>query len=522
MLAVCLGAAILLLAAAALLDHTTNQTANGLWKLHNLRLWTERDPARMIEPANLLYFPACGAFARAWAVFDPAESLRGRVTYFNAVAGGLALGFFFLLVHRLTASRTIALVATLFHLGCAFFLLLTTICEDIMQAYTFFVGALALLVLYAQTNRALWLFLGVQCFVLSWLFHWTMAVAGPALWLAVVALPGSLKCRTGRGLAFLACCLLLPVLCSELLNVRLTRIIWPGKGLDSGWVGWSTTKLLYFPGGLAQYLVGGRNIVALGSYLSPGIFAANLLSWTIGLALALVLVRRVWADWQQPAWRLSGVALGGTFVLGELMNLYHQPQDPQFQIQPMAWLPVAFAVLLLRWRSSALRYGCGIALALLPLLVNGLLFASERGGDRAHLTALRQLAEAADPAETLFVTHGFDYLPPWGHVAWDRRHLLLLSDPAVHQPRQSAEESVRRLHAELDKGLAAYRQVVIGPVWDMNEAEFADSYRTVRTVEQSRVLYRALKDSYDARLLVRTGWGNFYQLSRKSERDLQP
>ena len=54
--------------------------------------------------------------------------------------------------------------------------------------------------------------------------------------------------------------------------------------------------------------------------------------------------------------RALSAIFGVTFVAGEVFNLYAQPQDPQMQINVMAWLTVGWAVVLVAARENR-RYG---------------------------------------------------------------------------------------------------------------------------------------------------------------------
>src|SRR5260370_28931357 len=72
------------------------------------------------------------------------------------------------------------------------------------------------------------------------------------------------------------------------------------------------------------------------------------------LAVAAVALPMLWRARHEPRTRALAAIFGITFVAGEIFNLYSQPQDPQMQLNVMAWLTVAWALGLVAARQ---RYG---------------------------------------------------------------------------------------------------------------------------------------------------------------------
>jgi hypothetical protein len=170
--------------------------------------------------------------------------------------------------------------------------------------------------------------------------------------------------------------------------VDLHDLLWTGKGIDTGWGGLSWGKAWMMLAASAAILV------ALGHGATP-VTAQHavlpLVAAGAGRAGDLHRLRRVW--WRiarDPRLRAIAVVFLGTLAAGEVLNLYSQPHDPQMQVNVMAWLTVAWALLL--WRRGAtrnLRRAGGSVLRAADL--NTVSFARFRGGDAEAVAALATL-----------------------------------------------------------------------------------------------------------------------------------
>lgn len=527
-----IGVVVFALVSAALLfavieacDYTTNQTANGLWKIGLVESWMRNSPFKFADDSMVLYFPVSGFIARCLPFGDGVIAFSKKIAVTNALFAGLAIGLTFLLLYHLTLDSKAAAAGAIFQLGCAFFLLLSTISEDVMPAYTFFVAAVAFAIMFARSRRYWWLFLSAQMYTISWLFHWTLIVAGPSIILALLIMRGTARQRCDDGLRFLYLCFPAPLLCAWYFKIPLLNIFFPGKGMQSGWAGFSAYKLGYLFAGIGQYFMGGKNLVFFQWIFEPLNMLVGITGWGVALALGFVFFRTVKLHWQEPAWRAAGVIFAGTLVAAEFMNIYSQPQDPQMQLQPMSWLAVAFGVFVLsasktkpyvlQKKQSFFKHS--ILLSFVPLIINLSLLLSQRGGDSHAVRAVRQLEESVDPARTVFITQGFDYMTVWAHVLWEprQRHIVALSNAVVFYPYTPAEEIAAAVRSKIEQALAQGYQLVAGPVWQMSEQEFIGSLLTVGEPEKSKALYRAFKHDFEGVPLLDTHWGRFYVLQYK-------
>ena len=130
-------------------DNVHRATTNGLWKSIDVTPWVERSPTRWTDGDNMLYYPVVAALIRLLPA-DTFGAVWQRMAFVNALFGAAVLALTYAIALRLFASRLTAVFASAAQLAMAFFLLLSTINEDIMPGYVWFVAAVACVVLPRQ------------------------------------------------------------------------------------------------------------------------------------------------------------------------------------------------------------------------------------------------------------------------------------------------------------------------------------------------------------------------------------
>src|SRR5207344_2378514 len=124
----------------------------------------------------------------------------------------------------------------------------------------------------------------------------------------------------------------------------LHDLLWTGKGVDSGWGGFTLSKAWTLLAGIGGYLV------ALGTHATPVEARQDALPLALSvLVQAAIFIACVAVSWRHradPRLRAIAVVFLGTLGAGEVLNLYSQPHDPQMQINVMPWLTVAWGLLL--------------------------------------------------------------------------------------------------------------------------------------------------------------------------------
>ncbi|MBS0520510.1 MAG: hypothetical protein JSR90_17575 [Proteobacteria bacterium] len=504
------------------LDDVHVNTMNGLWKSLRVAQWKADLAAVPLDPSNYLYFPMMGILCRALdlAGIHVGEAWR-QMAIVNAGFAGVAVGIVFWLVRRLTGRSDVAALAALVHLGCAFFFSLAVSNEDIMPSYTLVLASMAMAAVWFAAPTAGQVVLVAAIFTLGWLTEWRLMFPTlPPLLLALALSQGGMLRRAGCIVLFLAAMIgtaliVLTVFRGHPGAVGLPGVLWTGKGVRSGWSGVSLDKLGLVVVGMGEYWLGGHNIP------SPDVTSPLASEWGLAfaaemLALVLALVL-LWRRRRDPALRTAAVVFIGTLVAGEVMNAYSQPQDPQMQINVMAWLAVVVALLVGRLSGGAgvrpvimvLAFCC----ALFPLAYNVRAFAPLRGRDGQMVGAVRALESQTDPDRTVFVYAGFETIVAWQFALWGpnwegvcdlgaapqavpKFKWISLFGPLVHHPSWTDDEYAAAIRREIecafDKG---YRVVVGGLVWQKSPAELAEWMTSLNARARAPVLHALLHDN---------------------------
>jgi hypothetical protein len=472
-------------------------TGNGVFKSAELKPWISDPASAVLYPSNYLFYPLYGELCRLLdALGVLAGDPRRQLTILNAASASLCVGIVHRLAYALTADRLLALSGALFHLACSYVLMLAITNEDIMPSYTITFAAMALAaVWFAAPTPARVLAVSVV-FSLGWLSEWRlMFPALPALVLALWLAPASLGARL-RAITLLLGGIVATAAIVSLLwrghagAVGPFDLIWTGKAVHSAWAGFTWAKLGYLRDGVAAYLLG----TAVSWIPVAGWDLWRYLSLALMAALTAAALVELWPRRHEPLVRSAVAVFGGTFVAGEVFNLYSQPQDAQMQINVMPWLTLAW---LFAMKGATARRPRGFAvptaLALLLLAYNVWSLAPLRGLDTRWQQAFVELERRADPSRTVFVVHDFDWVMPYGSLYWG------LEEPGVDRlgPPPQAQPKF--------KWIGFIGQLLRHPEWPV-EQQAADLRRQID---------RALALGYDV-LLVRLGHIDLDQLERES------
>jgi hypothetical protein len=216
-----------------------------------------------------------------------------------------------------------------------------------------------------------------------------------------------------------------------------------------------------------------------------------------------------------------------------VMNAYSQPQDPQMQINVMAWLPVAwglFVAQVLQWTHRRAVAVALVVLSLLPLPYNVLSLAPKRGADGFWQARLGDVERASDPARTVLVYSGFESIVAWHYLIWTHRwegvcdlgpapmptpkyKWISILSPAVHYPNwtpaQHAAEIKRQLDCAFDKG---YR-VVAADIWKMSAEDLSGQFLILSAGNRGPALHEMFNRDYSATPL--TNLDGYHEIKRR-------
>lgn len=516
-------------------------TGNGMYKSIQAEPWIADFAHARLDPSNYLYFPLYGALSK---LLDALGILRGvawqQFAYLNAFWASLGMVVVYAFVHRMTGSVAASVLASLFHFGTGFFLLLATINEDIMPGYMLVLASMALAGVWFERPSYRQVVIVAAIFTLGWLVEWRLIFPTlPALGLALLLSQGTWKQRIARAVVLVVSIVAVAGIVQQIWEghagaVGLPDLLWTGKGVATGWAGLGWDKAWLMLSGVGNYLL------ILGGFVDPlaAQRAAGPLTLSVLLQLAIFVAAAVvlWPRRHEPRMRAIAVVFLGTLGAGQVMNIYSQPQDPQMQINVMPWLTVAWALLVAAWLAKPRALPVLALLSILPLVWNVAALAHYRGGDADALKAIAAMEKELPPEKTVFVYWGFEPITMWQYALWSRTwdlddgstwepapstkprfKWIALDGAAIRHPGWTAERHAQSIKRGLDLALDRGYRVVISDAWSWSEAELAKQLGVLSAADHAPSIHRMLHGDYDATPTFRDpAVGTYYELRRKS------
>lgn len=513
-----LGAAGLLLGLEAYLQNAHIGTTNGLWESIELRHWIDNPGWANLDFGNAIYLPIYGVLCQELTRLGIFPGVVWRqMAALDAVFAGLGLAGVYLFAVAWLRDRTAAGLTVLLYGGSGFYLLCATMDEWDMPSQSFILFATLLACAWFARPSARRIAGVAILFSISWLFEWRFLFpALPPLLLALFLTPGFWWQRIVRPVTFLCGMALLPLglaagyfwtAGATLAQARtfFVRLFWAGKGVGSGWGGFSLAKFPLAMEGIAESFVGGRNLPYGAWMIVPVEVFCGL---AIFVALLVVAIRYAWRHRDDDAVVVAGAVLGGTLVAGTVFNLYSQPQDPQMLINVMLWTVPAWGLVAraaLVWpatgRANGQRWRVWlrpilVAITLMPVAYNVSVLAKSRGGDRENQEFVARLGQHFDPRRTVFLYQGFEAIVTWQFADWDGswdppsalppapslRPTFKIIAPIgipVNHPSWNVARQVSDLKHQIDTALDRGYQVVAGPEYLLSDKKWVTGFLTV-------------------------------------------
>jgi hypothetical protein len=526
-------------------------TNNGLWKSIAAESWIRDFSSASLEKSNYLYFPLYGFFAY---LLDCLGILRAtawkQFAYINAFWASASVVFIYTFFIRLTGDVPTSLLAALFHLGTGFFLLLGVINEDIMPGYTLTLGSMLLAALWFDRPSQLRILGVATLFTLGWLMEWRLLFpAFPAFVLALAVAKAPLAHRVAWIATLVLAIVAVAMLVQQLWSghngaVGLGELFWTGKGVETGWGGFTLDKFWLLLNGVSNYFLI-FNVSADAGYIRrmADVFSVSVL---LQLAILIVCAIMMWPRRHEPRVRCIAVVFLGTCVAGQVLNLYSQPYDPQMQVNVMPWLTVAWglivaAVLAHNHKGSARQLVIvGLAvLSLSPLVWNARQLFHWRGGDTESLDTLRAIERNLPPESWVFLYWGFDGIISWQYAMWSHtpnwsNNFDLKTAPSdeprfkwisvafrfIDHPTWTSEQQTRALKHSIDSALGFGYRIAMANVWTSTPKELIDQFSFLPRPADAYAVYNMLHDNYEASpvFVGPPAVGTFYELRHKAPR----
>lgn len=516
-------------------------SSNGMYKSIQAEPWIADPSTARLDPSNYLFFPLYGVSAR---LLDALGIVRGvpwkQFAYLNAVWASLGTVVVYAFAHRLTGSALVAALASVFHLGCGFVLLLSVISEDIMPGYVFVVASMALAGLWF--DRPTWQRIAIVgvLFSLGWLIEWRLMFPTlPALVLALLVAAEPMRRRIGHVIVLLVSILATSGIVQLLWGghngaVGLHDILWTGKGVATGWAGVTWDKAWMMLSGVGNYFL------LVGGFVDPRSAREAMLPLSLSVlvqaAIFVASVILLWPRRHEPRLRAVAIVFLGTLGAGQVLNFYSQPQDPQMQLNVMPWLTVAWALLLAGMLPS--RRGVALMLAVLsfaPFAWNASALARWRGDDTRWLAATAALEKRFPPDSSVFLYFGYEPITTWKYALWSRtwdwdNKVAILPAPsadpkfkwiavnagAIRHPGWTGPEHAGALKHDIDLALDHGYRVVVSDMWSWPPDVLAAYLGTVAASGRTDAIYRMLHENFRATETFRDPIaGTYYELQRR-------
>jgi hypothetical protein len=519
-------------------DNTNLGTTNGLWKTPSVSAW-EHGTAAPLDSGEFLYLPAYGFLARLipdrlvqYGIQAPVVTFR-KMAILDGIFGGLASGLVFFMALRFSNSLPVACLVALAHAGAGFVLLNSINSEDIIPAYTCFLGASVCFFEYLFLRRVWLLLSATLLFALATLFHWTTMPPGMAAFAAVLML---MMCRTKSGFLigaawlFLFACIvqIIVLLLFPRLHIPIWAVLYPGKGSHAGgWVGLSLEKIQYLIIGIGNYFCGANDDASYRTGLQGSHLRFVILSWIYFVPALGASIVTLFSKRSALALKYLAVFAIALLAAGEAGAFYSQPQDPQMQIQPM-FATVAGLIVIgsrcLACRPTLRRaIGAGfLAIALANGVTNVVWLRRDRGGDSRALRDVHELESLFPWSNTVIVCHGFEGWITWQYAVERKGDSKAFLDRSFHLARPftttrdiSGQDAAMLMRSQIDGAFAGGLRVVAGALWTEAPEHFIASLTTVTEESQARVYDAALRNSYRLGTKWTTAEGPFVELLPK-------
>jgi hypothetical protein len=534
---------LLFVAVILWLDNVHVVTMTGMFKSIQAEPWIADPGTARLDASNYLFFPLYGLMCR---LLDALGIYRGmawkQFALLNAFWASLCVALVHVFTYRLWGNARAAALAACFHAGCGFVLLLAVINEDIMPGYTMMFAAMALAGLWFDRPTPVRVIAVGALFTAAWLIEWRLIFPTlPALVLALLVARQALRQR----LALVGVLLLSIVALAELAVLAwhdhngpsaLLGLLWTGKGIGSGWAGFSLDKAWLMLWGVSNYFLLTFAMSGDGRAEAFALAVPAILQISLLIATAIVL----WPRRGDARVRALAVVFLGTFAAGEVFNFYSQPQDPQMQVNVMPWLTVAWGILATALLASPrARTGAVAALAVLslaPLAWNVAQLSRHRGQDAASLTALAALETRFPPQSTVFVYWGFENIATWQYALWShtwdwngkaevtpapsidpRFKWIAITGGAIRHPMWSPEQHAASIKRDIDLALDRGYQVAIADVWTWTAATLGVQLAPLSAADHAPAIHAMLHQTYEAKPAFNDPTIGAYYLLRRRE-----
>lgn len=515
-------------------DNTNITTGNGLYKAVDVHGW-ETFTKFTVDSGGLLYAISMAAISKL--IPDSLVSFYGdvvpgfvtyrKLAFINSLFGAGASVILYNLSFRITLSKMWSLCVAFVHAFSAFILINSIISEDIMPAYFFYLLSFLFVFkgLFDNQKRRLWLTLATFSTLAVMFLHWSLFPIAALTYLVI----GVYICRQDQqfvrliieqiilflGTIFLFC-FLTNAIGGHLYKSRLhfLDILLPHKASGS-WVGFSWMKFESMFTGIGNYLFGGLPMDKIPNILSI-IFLRIAMTWLSVIFLFATIWKNKTIILEGPYTRILLIFGVCSFVFGQLVNLYSQPQDPQFQLQPMVLISLGLICLhdlQLKKYINALFIFCGVlAFDNIQRLQNF------KGQDSKAVTGYKEFRQLFTK-ETTKISHiAYESFSAWLMIFeypgdWNKylEEITCINTPVHHHPHLTIPEHAQFILKELEAAHKAGKRIIATGPWINRDSMMCLTIIHLKPAQIDE-LSNILLSKYKVKQTYKLKWGEFAEI----------
>ena len=223
---------------------------------------------------------------------------------------------------------------------------------------------------------------------------------------------------------------------------------------------------------------------------------------------------------------LKVVAIFGLsiFFFAQAQNIYVQPQDPQFQVQPM--FIITLGLIICYFQDSVKKY----VKSLLPILVliigmdNFIMLQPFRGADAIMVKNFAEFRDHFPKNSTKIVHLGYEQWSSWLMLfdyesSWNMylKDITTLNSPFHFKHGISIQEAANQITDEIDAALISGKRVIVTSPWVNDSSnEYIYELAALNLTKEQLIQYKEiLLKPYQIKNVYTLKWGKFAEIEKK-------
>lgn len=521
---------IYLIVATIFIGYTINQNRSnytsydGVYASYGIIDWIHDRPGKSSSPDKIIYNFGMSKLLNLFPQSFHAEIFQ-RMTIINTFFGALFFTVLLFWLKYLKLKTLDIFLVSLFHLSMAGFMITFSICDDVMPAYFFSFLTLIFIHRYHQNNKKNDLVFAGLFLSLTHLTHWTLIIQLLPMILGLLIIQLNQTKSISKLILFLSSYFIPLFLAAISLSVSLKQIFFPFhkiNGEAKSWIGFEsfqifTHKLTLLLLGIFEYVFRGENLYSLEDFHARHETISIIMLFSILLFSIIKILHHSTKNVERAFYSLWKMAFF-IFIVGQLVNLYHQPQLSQFQIQPMFFLTVSYILLLILYPKLNFKF-YSFLLIISVLSYNIVVINGRKGEDNKQMSDFNKIEKTFDFKKDFFISSGISlfnafYLTLDPHFLPGERNKFELYDLFLNLDEKKSLEIIKR---ETVNKNGHKRKIFSDDIINLTEEEAIKRFKNLAHPHRVIPLIRFLKTNFKITKIIETdSFGQFFLLEQKT------